>query len=80
MPGKKYTAKKAYKFQVKMLMVFCILEAMGKGKALTNLERGRIQGLHEASLTGLAIAHVVNWSRDAVMRVVSGHVGRISTG
>ena len=63
-----------------MLMVFCIPEAMGKGKALTDLERGRIQGLHEAGLTGFAIAHSVNRSRDAVMRVLSGHVGRISTG
>ena len=80
MPGKKYTAKKAYKFQVKMLMVFCIPEAMGKGKALAYLERGRIQGLHEAGLTGRAIAHAMDRSRDAVMRVVSGHVGRISTG
>ena len=79
MPGKKYTAKKAYKFQVKILMFFCIPEAMGKGEALTDLERGRIQGLHEAGLTGRVIAHAVNRSRDAVMRVVSGHVGRIST-
>ena len=60
-------------------MDFCIPEAMGKGEALTDLERGRIQGLHEAGLTGRVIAHAVNRSRDAVMRVVSGHVGRIST-
>ena len=33
-----------------------------------------------AGLTGRAIAHAVNRSRDAVMRVVSCHVGRISTG
>ena len=63
-----------------MLMVFCIPEAMGKGKALTDIERGRIQGLHESGLTGRAIAHAFNRSRDTVMRVVSGHVGRISTG
>ena len=52
---------------------------MWKGKALTDLERGRIQGLHEAGLAGRSIAHAVSRSRDAVMRVVSGHVGRIST-
>ena len=79
-PSKKYTAKKAYKFQLKMLMVFCIPEAMGTGKALTDLERGRIQGMHEVGLTGRAIAHAVNRSRDAVIRVVSGYVGRIRTG
>ena len=60
-------------------MIICIPEAMGKGKALTDLERGRIQGSHEADLTGRAIAHAVNRSRDTVMRVVSCHVGRIST-
>ena len=49
---------------------------MRKGKALTYLERGWILGLHEVGLTGRATAHAVNWSRDAVMRVVSGHVGR----
>ena len=36
--------------------------------------------MHEAGLTGSAIAYAVNRSRDAAMRVVSGHVGRISTG
>ena len=36
--------------------------------------------MHRAGLTGRAIAHAVNRSRDAVMHVVSGHVGRISTG
>ena len=61
-------------------MIICIPEAMGKGKALTNLEHGRIQGLHKAGLTERTIAHAVNRSRDAVMRVVSGHVGCISSG
>ena len=63
-----------------MLMIICTPEAMGKGKALTDLERGGIQGSHEADLTGRAISHAVNWSRDVVTRVVSGHVGCISTG
>ena len=45
-----------------MLMGFYITEAMEKGKALTDLERGRIQGLHEAGLQGalslmLSIGH-----------------------
>ena len=56
-------------------MVICIPEAMGKGKALTDHERGRILGLHEAGLTGRAIAHAFNRSQDTVLRIVSGHVG-----
>ena len=36
--------------------------------------------MHEAGLTGRAIAHDVNRSRDAEMSIVSGHVGHISTG
>ena len=55
-------------------MVFCIPEAMGKEIALTDLER---ESLHEAGLTGRAIAHAINRSCDAVMRFLSGHVGRI---
>ena len=76
----KVYGQKSTQFSSKNVNSFLHPEAMGKGKALTDLKRGRIQGVHEAGLTGRAIAHAVNRSRDAVMRVVSGHVGRISTG
>ena len=76
----KVYGQKSTQFSSKNVNSFLHPEALGKGKALTDLKRGRIQGVHEAGLTGRAIAHAVNRPRDAVMRVVSGHVGRICNG
>ncbi|TYZ67873.1 hypothetical protein PybrP1_006685 [[Pythium] brassicae (nom. inval.)] len=45
---------------------------MGKGTALTDVERGRVLGMHEAGKSVREIARALGRSRGAVQRVVDG--------
>ncbi|TYZ63522.1 hypothetical protein PybrP1_013213, partial [[Pythium] brassicae (nom. inval.)] len=69
---------KVYKIQVKngavktseWLQSSCLI-SMGRGPTLTEHERGRVRGLHEAGLTLRAIARQVMRAHTTVKRVVS---------